>query len=445
MAIYDAYGNRYSPAPKRPVNIARTVGITDPGQRWAQSLGGITPEKLFSILQLAATGDNEAYLTLAVEMEEKFLHYSAQLQTRKLAIVAEELEVTPGDDSELGQKIADEFREFVVDQECFSDMCLDLLDAVAKGYSVIQTHWDTSLTPWRPAEYEHLDPRYFTFDRSTLSKLRLKDLHSGDPDGQPLPPGLMIHTPRARTGVPCRAGLARPASVAYLFTVGNVSQWMVFAETFGMPLRLGEYDGATATDEEIAQLRTAIVNIGHNAAAIIPSGMKITFPDARRPTSGDNVFKEIALYWEQLISKIVVGQTMTADGDNSRTGASEVHDRVRLDIRRADARSECATLRKYLATPFTLWNYGPTAPVPKLARAVDPPEDLKGFSDAIAPLIGAGLRVKAQEVRDKFGLAAPEDGDEVIEAPAPPIDPNKEMAIGAKKEQAAKKPKQRRR
>lgn len=445
MAILDANGRPYPVAPRRPIDIAGAARIQNPGQRWAQALGPISPERLFCWLRDAARGDTEAYLSLAVEMEEKYLHYAAQLQTRKLALTGEEVEVLPGDDTPLAQEIADMFNERVVDSECFSDMLFDLLDAFSKGYSVVQAHWDTSRALWVPREYEHLDARYFTFDRETLTELRLRDEMGGNPDGQKLPKGLIVHRPKLRTGVTCRAGLARPAAVAYLFQTATVSQWMVFAETFGMPLRLGEYDPNTSSEDEISQLRTAIVNIGHNAAAILPTGMKISFPDARRPTSGDNVFKEITDYWDGLISKLVLGQSQTSDHGSVTVGGDQAGqaNQVRLDLRRADARSLCATLRRDLVTPWTLWNYGEGAPVPELQIAVDPPEDLKMLSDALTPLISAGLRVRAQDIRDKFGLESPLATDEIISPPAPPVDPNKEAALTAAAKAPAPKPSQR--
>jgi phage gp29-like protein len=437
MAILDASGRPYPSQPRKPVDVAGIAHVPNPGQRWAQALGAISPEKLFHILGAAARGDHEQYLTLAQEMEEKYLHYSSQLQTRKLAITGEEIEVLPGDESELAQTVADDFKRFVVDKECFPDMILDLLDALAKNYSVIQPHWDTTVRPWVPCEYEHLDPRYFKFDQATLTELRLRDDASGAVNGQPLPPGLIVHRPRLRTGVTCRGGLARPAAVAYLFQSASLSQWAVFCDTFGMPLRIGRYDSASATEDEIAQLRTAVINIGHNAAALLPLGMQIDALDVRRPTSGDNVFEGFTTYWNDQISKLIVGQTMTADSGSSRAQA-DVHDRVRLDIKRSDARQVVATLRRDLATPWTLWNFGPNAPVPRLSIAVDPPEDLKALSEALAPLLIAGLRVRAQEVRDRFGFAAPEAGDEVIEPPAPPPAPG-----GAPPKPPVKKPKQR--
>ena len=405
-------------APRPPLDLAKLTRVQQPALRWAEPLGKITPARVHQMLTAANAGDSEAYLTLAAEAEERYGHFASVIQTRKLAVCGENIEVSPGDKSELAQQVADAFREHVVDQTCFHDLLLDLSDGVSKGYSVVQPHWDFETTPWVYREFEWLDPRYFVFDRNHLTKIRLRS--EGRPDGIELAPGQVIyHRPRTRSGIPLRTGLIRPVSIAWMFQGSSVSQWSAFAEVFGMPLRIGKYNPESASDHEIEQLRLALINLGHDAAGIIPNTMDLEVLDARRPTSGNNVFEGIADYWDRVTSKIVLGGTMTSEAGSSLAQA-KVHDEVRLDLKRSDARALEGTVHAQVAAPWTLYNYGPFAPVPKIRLAVDPPEDLAAFSSAVAPLIKAGLRVSAAEVRAKFGLRDPEPDEEVIELATAP-------------------------
>jgi phage gp29-like protein len=394
-------------------SIQSLTRVTDPAQRWASGVGPVTPETVFALLSAAARGDNQAYLTLAAEMEEKYLHYSAQLSTRKLAVVGTQCVAAPADASPLAETIAADVQERLLDSPLWETFGLDLLDALGKGYSVVQPHWSTHTDRWVPSKYEWLDPRFFGFDKATLSELRLR---RDDGELLQLPPGLVVHQPRLRTGVPCRGGLARPAAVAYLFQSATVSQWVVFSETFGMPIRIGRYDANTSTEDEISTLRSAVVNLGHNAAAVMPTGMSVEVLDGRRPISGDNVFLEQIRYWDALVSKLVVGQTMTADDGSSRAQA-QVHNEVRLDLQAADARALASTQRQ-IVRQYVAYNFGEDAPAPTIRYEVEPPEDLQAFSAALAPLIAAGLRVSAREVREKFSLREPAAGEEVL-TPAP--------------------------
>jgi phage gp29-like protein len=50
---------------------------------------------------------------------------------------------------------------------------------------------------------------------------------------------------------------------------------------------------------------------------------------------------------------------------------------------------------------------------------------LNEFTQGIAAMIPLGMKVRAREVRERYGLTAPEPGDELLEPPAPVAGPEK--------------------
>ena len=86
ITLYDAYGK---PVQKN-VLTQETARPSLTGVRsiWNhnQVTGGLTPQRLASLLKRAAEGEADDYLTLAEEMEEKDLHYASVLGTRKRAV-----------------------------------------------------------------------------------------------------------------------------------------------------------------------------------------------------------------------------------------------------------------------------------------------------------------------------------------------------------------------
>lgn len=398
------------------MDVAGAVGVQHPASAWTSVASCITPARAAAVLREAKSGNADAYLTLAEEIEERDLHYASVLQTRKLAVAGVEPDVEPGDDSALADEIANAYREQVVEQDYFADLVFDMLDALAKSYSVIQPLWDTSEKQWTFSGFEWQDPRLFCFDRTRLRELRLKD--PATIDGRPLPPGqFFVHYPKVKTGVRLRGGLAMLATIAHVAKSYTLADWLAFCEVYGMPLRIAKYDPLTMTQPEIDQLKIALANIGHDAAALIPNGATLEILDARRPAAnGKNVFEGLANYWDGQVSKAVLGQTMTTD-DGSSKAQAEVHDGVMLKYTRADARAVCATLRVAVATPWTRMNYGDNAPVPITRLPVEPPEDLKTFTEAALPWVQkGGLRVKASEIRARFGFEPPDDAsdDEIL-------------------------------
>ncbi|NOH26472.1 phage portal protein family protein, partial [Vibrio europaeus] len=66
---------------------AYTTSVRNP--RPASVASTLNPLRLAGLLRSVVDGNNpEDYMTLAEEMEERDLHYAAQLRTRKLAVAA---------------------------------------------------------------------------------------------------------------------------------------------------------------------------------------------------------------------------------------------------------------------------------------------------------------------------------------------------------------------
>lgn len=431
-SLVDQFGRKLASSPRKPLDLPSTTGVSQPGTRFAQSFGALAPERMAQILRAATIGVSEEYFILAEQMEETDLHYASVLQTRKLAVSGAEVEITPGDNSLKARKAAEAFEERVAEEPCFSDMIFDLMDAVAKSYSVLQPIWRHSSTAWDYERFDWVDQRFFTFDRETGRELRLRAPESYD--GKPLPPGqFVVHFPKTKTGLPIRGGLARLAAVAYMSKSYTLKDWLAFAEVYGMPIRMAHYDPATATQDEINALKTALINIGHDAAALLPDGMNIEFIDARRPNAnGKNIFEGLANYWDAQLSKAILGQTMTTD-DGSSKAQGEVHERVLNAYTKADARSVMATVRRSVIAPWTLYNFGENCAVPKARLSVEPPEDLVSFTSALLPWVkDGGLKVDADEIRERFGLSAPETDDILGGVPSTPADVKIPAAQGVK-------------
>lgn len=387
---------------------------------------GLTPDRLGSILRDAQTGDARAYLTLAEEMEERYLHYASVLMTRKLRLTG----VAPTVDAPKGvpAKIIDAVNELVEDVE-FQEGIAPLLDGIGKGYSVVEIGWDYRDGLLRPVRFDWRDPRFFQFDRVKLSELRLAV--DGSIDGEELPPGrFMVHMPATRMGIPIRRGVARAASWAYMVQSFTLQDWAAFAEVYGMPFRVGKY-GPGASEADKRKLLRAVSSIANDAAAIIPESMLIEFHEVKG-TQGAQVFGSLIDYTDDKVSLVVLGQTMTVK-DGSSYGQAKIHDKVRIDIAQADGRQLGRTANRDLIRWFVSMNFGPQSVYPSVEWPVTEPEDLNTLSEALSRLVPVGLRIGQDEVRDRFGFSKPQEGDEILTppaksepAPTPPAPPAKQ-------------------
>ena len=384
---------------------------------WVEAVApGLTPHRLAAILKAAEEGDPRDYLTLAEDMEERELHYTSVLGTRKRAIVGVERVVEAGGDDARSVEIAEAVEDLVA-LPAFASMVEHLTDALGKGYAVSEVIWETSAKQWMPSDFRDRDPRFFTFDRINRAELRLADLE--DPMfGVPLPPWKFVrHVPKLKSGIPIRGGLAKPAAWAYLFKNYSLKDWVAFCEIYGMPIRVGKYANG-ATPEDKRALLSAVRNIGSDAAAIVPNSMTIEFIEGAGKGATAVVFRDLCEYLDKQISKLVLGQTMTTDHGAGGSGLAQakVHENVKHDILVADATQMETTLNRDIIRPFVDLNYGPQKRYPLVRLPVPKPEDLTAFSDNLTKIVALGVRVAESDVREKFGLPEPEEGAPILSA-----------------------------
>ncbi|MEO1950686.1 DUF935 domain-containing protein [Thioclava sp.] len=387
-------------------------GLTSVRQAWAGTVAsGLTPQRLAGILLACDEGDLDEFLVLAEEMEERDPHYQSVLGIRKRVISGVAPTVKAASDSAQDKKIAEAVRKEIAEHEGFSDLVEDMLDALGKGYSAVEIKWARTAAQWTPESFYWRDPRFFAFDRETGRELRLRD--ESDPvHGIPLEPFKFItHFAKLKSGMPFRAGLARLVAFSWMCKSYTLKDWMAFIETYGLPLRLGKYDG-NATAEDIKVLMRAVANVGSDAAAVIPESMQIDFVDGPSVT-GDRIFENLARYIDEQISKAVLGQTMTAD-DGSSEAQANVHNEVRHDIARADAVAVSKRLNRDLVRPFVDLNFGVQEDYPRLMIEIAEPEDTKATLDSAVALMGVGLTLKATELRSKMKFSDPQEGDEIV-------------------------------
>jgi phage gp29-like protein len=469
MMLFDAYGRQIVFEALREEQAAPTlVGIRNIYSIIDDSIG-LTPEKAVGILRTAEYGDPWLYLELAERMEEKDLLYQGVLHTRKMAVSQLDIDVTAAGDDSQSLDDAEFVRDILIDsnQIDLHDVIFEMLDSLGKGFSATEIIWDTdgrysggtgsSLSPlWLPFALKWRDPRWFMFDWVSGEQLLVRTLSTEGPQlpvgrdtwdsrlspinfrvriggllghevgiqpaTQPLAPFKFItHVTRAKAGLPIRGGLARVAIWCYLFKNYVLKDWMVFAEVYGQPMRLGKY-GPGATENDKTALLRAVANIGTDAAAIIPESMAIEFVESKGGgQKSHEMYQKFCEYLDKLLTIGVLGQELTTQlprGAGSRA-AAEVHDVVRRDIATDDSRRVAATLNRDLVKPLIDLNRGPRRRYPRISIGFNERADLTELMAGLGPAIDRGLRVSEKWLRDQFGAPAPMPGEALLHSAEP--------------------------
>lgn len=401
----------------KPTREELTREIARPSQTGLRSvwqwrpLASLTPAQVADILRRAAMGDAHDFLLAADDIKEKDLHYRAVLQTRALAVAGLAVDIQPWDDS-APAKLAAELVQEVLSAQDVDRLIPHLMEAVAKGYAVAEIVWETTGRVWRPRAIVPREAHWFRFDAETGRLLRLVD---GSAEGAPIPPYRMIvHAPPVAAGIPLLGGVARSALWVWVFKSYALRDWARFCELFGQPIRVGKYHQG-ASPEDVAVLKQAAFSLGSDAAAVIPQEMALELIESGSKSASAELYHGLIDYLDRQVSKAVLGQTMTTD-DGSSLSQAKVHNEVRLDLLRADARALAATLTRDLVSPLVRLNLGDAVPLPILTLRLDEPEDMAALTDLVVRLSQAGMPIPQWWVRERFGIPEAEAGEAALGA-----------------------------
>lgn len=395
---------------------------------------GLTPAKLARIMEAAEQGDIQSQHELFLDMEEKDGHIFAEMSKRRRALLTVDWDIAPPrNPSAKEKKAAAYIRELLSDVQNFEDVIQDALDAIGHGFACLEMEWQMLGGEWLPKAIDHRPQSWFQTDRETRTQIRLRD---GSMDGAALQPfGWITHIHKAKSGYLSRAGLHRVLAWPFLFKNYSVRDLAEFLEIYGIPIRLGKYFSG-ASDDEKATLLQAVIDIGHNAAGIIPEGMGIEF--VQISGNGSSTPFEYMVEWaERTESKVILGGTLTsqADGKTSTNALGNVHNEVRHDLMMSDARQLAGTLTRDLVYPLYALNVGGIDDIRRCPRFVfdlGEAEDLKLYSEALPNLVNAGVTIPVSWVREKLRIPEPEGDEPVLTAahPAAPDAPPPAAATG---------------
>ena len=358
-------------------------------------------------------------MQLFEEMEEKDAHLYSVANTRRLALtgldwhVVSAADVREGVDRGQADDAAAYCREILLSLDTFDEVLQHLALAVGRNISIAEIVWDVTAGELRPVDIVPVEFARIVFDE--LDRWRILTEEDSQ-DG--IAPGLnkfIAHTPHSVSGHPQRGGLLRVTAMVYLAKNLALKDWMIFAEIFGMPIRIARYE-PSATAEEKRELLTMLESLGSHAAGIFSRAIELQVIETNRGKSGPP-FQALIDFLNREMSKAWLGQTLTTDifGQSGSVAASRVHEGVRQDILADDIRKEGRTIHRDLLTPLTRLRFGPDAPVPLFRRRPKPPADLSELAGVLDVAVNQlGMDVPLGWARETLGIPSLSEGEESL-------------------------------
>ena len=395
----------------RPVNarkLAEPQGRPLAGARspMLEDIDTMTPARLRTIFRDVAQGqiyDLAAYTAGVVRHDG---HIAAQRRARIHALPGRPWRVVAADATAADERLADEVRAMLA--PIIRSSVVALQEAVIGPFAPCEITWETSESQWIPRAVTARDLRWFRVEE--LGQVRILDEAGAAEELRPWQ--WIVHRSHLYPGIIARDGLAEAVCVLRLIKSLGVRSWAELAEIFGIPIRIVKYP-ANASKSAQRDYARMVRAIGLDGWAAIPSTATLEIHEPPASTSGD--FHERLVEWaNREISKLLVGQTMTAD-DGSSLAQSKSHLEVFGGLVAADGGVVAEAINAGLVDPFLVLNHGDAARGRvRWEPILDEPEALASWCDSVALMVDHGLEVSQAEVADRLGLAKPAENEPIL-------------------------------
>jgi len=336
---------------------------------------------------------------------------AATFQQRRLAVISTDWEVEAGGESSEDAKAADFMRE-QLDHIKFDNATDKMLFGRFFGFAVAEALWA------RDGSYIVLDSikvrnrRRFAFMGDGSMRL----LTSDKPTGEVLPDRKfwVFQCGSDNDDELYGLGLAHWVYWPVQFKRNGMKFWLIFLEKFGQPTAWGKFP-LGAGEQEKTKLLAALQAIQADSGIITPEGMLIELLEAARSGTAD--YQSLLNKMDAAISKVMIGQTMTADATAAGLGSSQaqVHMTVRQDLVEADADLVCHSFNLTIGRWLTEWNF-PNAKTPLVSRRIEEPEDLR-FTAYRDQVLAKMVPISRRYVYEKYGIPEPDPGEDLVWSP----------------------------
>lgn len=344
-------------------------------------------------------------------------HAYSVLNKRALAVIAREWKVDAASNDKLDKKAADMVKYHLthlaaraddedVTASGFDGLCYNLLDAILKGFKPAEIIWSEDGKEVYPTQVKTRNQQRFKFglndrDKWELRLLTRENLFEGEALQKLYPRKFFAHTFGATDDNPYGVGIGRTIWWNVFFKKQGAKFWLQFVDKFAMPTAIGKYKTG-ATKEQKQTLLDALQSIATDAGVICPEGMEIALLEAARSGS-TQTYEGLCGYMDSEISKAVLGETLSTEiGDRGSYAAAQTHDKVRMQLSKADADLLSDTLNRTLIKWICDINL-PGAKAPQLWRDFGEQENLDSRVQRDKTLFDMGFKLKAASVKEIYG------------------------------------------
>ncbi len=350
---------------------------------------------------------------------------AAALRTRTQGLFGSPRNILPAQDNAKAEKVAEELEQQW--SQIFPDAQIEQVFwwGVHFGFGLAEIIWERDSGAWTPRlkfwhpqfAWWNWGPRHYfvtTQDAGTIEIL------PGD--------GNWLVYSQGGYYRGWMTGLIRSLAVPWLIRQWAYRDWARASEVLGLGIKKATVP-STATADDKDQFFASLQSLGNESLVVLPQmddgkgGFGFEFEKSVSSEGQAAAFKELIGKTEDSIAIAVLGQNLTTEVHGGSRAAARVHNEIRLDYRRADARSLADAIRSQVLRPWAAYNFGDPELAPRVEWDVEPEDDRQAAAQALATLATAvqtfqqaGAPIDVRAVLEQAAVPMVAEGD----APAVP-------------------------
>lgn len=346
-------------------------------------------------LRRAEAGDCSELFGIYRDIIAGHSHIQGEFSKRKMAVLNEPLTLTPDDpDDEVQAAFISDVQDHINALPNLIHVLSHLLDSSLYPVSVAEKLYRQSFKPgWRYelSEINNLPHTHLIWpDDGTMSKRHTtEDGHFTGSHSPILARDYIIHRAHLLSSVPdWWGGPMRALLFWYLFSIMDRDWWARFLDRYGSPFIVGKYD--KADDQSRYELEQAFSFATKVGGLVTTNEAQVELIQANTGAGGD-AFEKFHSTANREFSKLIVGQTLSAEGQNLGLGGGQAsaQEGVRDDIRKFDANMLAHTFQTQILAP--LWSANAwTHPIPTVTWGIDT-EEASDTGKTVSEISSSGL------------------------------------------------------
>lgn len=299
-----------------------------------------------------------------------------------------------------------------------------LIDAYAKGISVVEIVWQNENNIVSPRCYAPVPAKYLAFPNfsNEIDRLMIAPDGANNSVLEDFPADRFVIGVWSQGGShPIYGANLRALTKYWLASIYGLGWLMQFAQLFGIPMRTAKTDGS---EEALNKAEEMLESIGSSGWAATGPGVDFEIHSAISG-SGDSLpqshLMDVA---DRACDILMLGQTLTTD--NTGTGSralGDVHAGIRSEVLQSVSSWVASIVTSQLIPAIVRMNFGSIASedMPYCEMDIPVVKDEKAIAERVKIYKEIGIAMPKQWLYDELGIPVPLEGEDVF-GEEPPVD-----------------------